>query len=845
MREYEKILLGGAGLFDVSPVVTRKMWHDYVDRLMINTTHPGIQGIGFTVYIHPSGLEAHIRKIKEEGFPDYHVWPEGKRDAYTSIIYLEPFTGINLRAFGYDMYSEPVRHEAMSKAINTGKTAVTGKVKLVQETNAAVQAGFLMYVPIYKKNLALNSVEQKQQAIAGFVYSPFRVNDLMNGILWRGLPDIRLRIYDGKSLESKTLMYDSDSTDQKGGKGHDPLFTEIEVLDINNHLWTLHFSSQPALESSFDNQKSIIILISGLIISFLFFTIVKSLAFNRARAVALAAEINERERVEKALRESEERFRLITENARDLISVVDEHERYSYLSPSFSIILGYTNTELLNLGPADLVHPEDYEKISDWNNTLLSQFRLRKSDNSWIWVEGSRSKIRMNNNNYSIGIAREITERKKAEDALKNEKERAEILSGISHTFAELSLNYQAVLDMASKRTAELIGDASIIRLISADKKYLVPISIFHPDQKVNDLLHEIMSSEHQAIESGLTGKVLRDLEPLIISEVNIEEIKGNIRTEYLRYLGQFELYSIMIVPLWVGSQVIGTISVFRISPGRPYTHNDKTFLEELSDRIAIAITNSRLHQEKLHEIEERTFTEDKLKKTLDELARSNKELENFAYVASHDLQEPLRMISSYTQLIAKRYKDQLDEKADQYIEFTVEGAKRMQQLIHDLLQYSRVATKGKEFALVNCNVIVKDVLTNLQISIKKNNAVIAYNHLPKVMADDTQLMQLFQNLISNAIKFRSQKPPEIHIDAVEKENDWLFSVSDNGIGIDPQFNERIFVIFQRLHEREEYPGTGIGLAVCKKIVERHGGRIWIKSSVGEGSTFYFTLPKS
>lgn len=201
-------------------------------------------------------------------------------------------------------------------------------------------------------------------------------------------------------------------------------------------------------------------------------------------------------------------------------------------------------------------------------------------------------------------------------------------------------------------------------------------------------------------------------------------------------------------------------------------------------------------------------------------------------------------MISSYTQLISKRYQGKLDAKADQYISFVVDGAKRMQQLIHDLLEYSRVATRGKEFAPVDSNEIIRTVLNNLQISIKKNNAVIHYDNLPQIMGDDIQLMQLFQNLISNSMKFKSSKTPEITIQAEDEGNNWLFSVRDNGIGIDPQFRDRIFVIFQRLHEREEYPGTGIGLAVCKKIVERHGGEIWVESEPGKGSAFYFTLPK-
>jgi PAS domain S-box-containing protein len=225
------------------------------------------------------------------------------------------------------------------------------------------------------------------------------------------------------------------------------------------------------------------------------------------------------------------------------------------------------------------------------------------------------------------------------------------------------------------------------------------------------------------------------------------------------------------------------------------------------------------------------------------DLARSNAELQQFAYVASHDLQEPLRMITSYLELLERRYKGQLDAKADKFIAYAVDGATRMQTLINDLLSYSRLGTRGKEFESVDCAKILQNVLTNLQVAIAQSNAVITYDPLPQLSADPSQLTQLFQNLLSNAIKFRREDPPQIHIGVKRINSKWLFSIRDNGMGIDTQYMDRIFIIFQRLHSRTEYPGTGIGLAVCKKIVERHEGTLWVESQLGQGSAFYFTLP--
>ncbi|MEG4230910.1 response regulator [Microcoleus sp. Pol11C3] len=279
-----------------------------------------------------------------------------------------------------------------------------------------------------------------------------------------------------------------------------------------------------------------------------------------------------------------------------------------------------------------------------------------------------------------------------------------------------------------------------------------------------------------------------------------------------------------------------------RLAVEKTLYEKNQILQQEISTRRAVEQTLQEQNLLLQQEISNRQRAESALLKSNQELARSNAELEQFAYVASHDLQAPLATIASYAQLLEKRYKDQLDSQAIKFIGNIVQGCTRMQSLIDDLLEYSRVGRSQKPFQITDCNYAVEQALANLQGVIRQTQAVVTYSELPAVMGDISQLVQLFQNLVSNAIKYRHDVPPVVHITACKHEKDWLFSVSDNGIGIATQHRERIFQIFQRLHTQREYSGTGIGLAICQKIVERHGGCIWVESEPEQGSTFHFTL---
>jgi len=342
--------------------------------------------------------------------------------------------------------------------------------------------------------------------------------------------------------------------------------------------------------------------------------------------------------------------------------------------------------------------------------------------------------------------------------------------------------------------------------------------------QKAHDELETEVEEGTQALQMS-QAKVEEGTQALQMSQAKVEE-----GTQALR-MSQAKVEE--------GTQAL-RMSQAKVEEGTQALRMSQAKVEEGTQ--ALRMSQAKV-EEREESIEAQNQAEGTLKETLNNLARSNSELQQFAYVASHDLQEPLRMVTSYMQLLERRYKDKLDNDAKEFIAYAVDGAIRMKTLINDLLQYSRIETRANPFELTDIENMLKQTISNLEMAIKENNAVITHDALPHVIADSTQMVQLLQNLIENGIKFHSDKPPQIHIGAKQNENEWEFSVRDNGIGIDPQYFNRLFLIFQRLHSRDEYPGNGIGLAVCKRIIVRHGGKIWVESKVGEGSTFYFTIP--
>ena len=367
-------------------------------------------------------------------------------------------------------------------------------------------------------------------------------------------------------------------------------------------------------------------------------------------------------------------------------------------------------------------------------------------------------------------------------------------------------------------------------RFLRVTKSLATHFGLGDPAQAVNKTDSDMFSSEHAQQAFADEQEIIRTGQPIIDKEEKETWTDGR------------EAWALTTkLPLRNREgRIIGTMGISRDITARRRAEKElqeyKAHLEELVVARTAELTRAKEQLEQ--DVAARRLTEQ-------ELARSNADLEDFAYVASHDLQEPLRMVASYTQLLERRYKGKLDADADEFIAYAVDGATRMQSLIQDLLSYSRVATKPQSFELVDAEAACSEAINNLGKAIEESGTTIVIGPLPTVLADTSQLTRLFQNLIGDGIKYRNARKPKIHVAAQLEEDHWIFSVQDNGIGIEAQYYERIFQMFQRLHSRKQYSGTGIGLAICRKIVERHGGRIWVESQPGQGSKFLFTIPRT
>jgi PAS domain S-box-containing protein len=515
MLAYEQVLRGGIAMFNASDEVSRQDWHDYVRSLKIDKNFPGIQGIGFSRRIPASELERHILEVRAEGFPEFNVKPAGKRDEYTSIVYLEPFDARNQRAFGFDMFSEPTRHAAMVQARDSGSPATSGKVILKQETSTDVQPGFLMYLPLYAKGAALDSVAHRTEALIGYVYSPFRMKDLMRGILGQEERDseIDLEIYDGDEVSDGNLMYDDDGVIHGRNAAKLRLFSNVSKIDIQGHEWTLAITSTPAFEAEIDRSKPTIVALGGVVISFLFFAVVWSLATHRSRALALARQMTD------AFRRSEERFELAIRGANDGLWDRDLKTGTVYFSPRWKSMFGYGEDEV---GDAldewhARIHPDELERVKEEIKAYLeghtesyqSEYRVRHKDGHYVWVldRGIAQRDDQGNPHRMVGIYTDISKQKQM-DRLKSE-----FVSTVSHELRTPLTSIRGSLGLVAGGVAGELPDPA---------KGLVDIAYSNTGRLLT-LINDILD-----IEKIQSGKLDFNLKPQALMPLVEQAIAAN-----------------------------------------------------------------------------------------------------------------------------------------------------------------------------------------------------------------------------------------------------------------------------------------------------------------------------
>jgi PAS domain S-box-containing protein len=437
MQAQEQVLRGTRGLFEASDHVNREEWRRYVGALQLGRTYPGIQGIGFARHILPEELGRHIREVRAEGFPDYEIQPPGPRDEYTAIVYLEPLDWRNRRALGYDMFTEPTRREAMVTARDTGHPALSGQVVLVQETEQDVQAGCLMYLPVYRHGAAVEDPAQRRAALLGYVYSPLRIRDLMAGVLGPNLPDVSLRIYDGAEVRDAGLMYDSRGHPAQGA-GLSTRLVDTRLLTIAGHPWTIQVTAFPAFESGTSYERPRLILLTGILISLLMFVVVWSLATLKRRATILAEDMTA------ALRESREQLRATAETANEAIISADAGGRITYFNRAAERFFGYQRPEVLGQ-PLSLLVPERLREAHDTGfrrflargephiigRTVIMEARRR--DGSEFPIEISVADWSTGDGIFFTAILRDISDR------LEAEKQISQLNSELRHQLNQLA----------------------------------------------------------------------------------------------------------------------------------------------------------------------------------------------------------------------------------------------------------------------------------------------------------------------------------------------------------------------------------------------------------------------
>ncbi|GHA64891.1 CHASE domain-containing protein [Pontibacter akesuensis] len=900
MHDYVQILVGGKALFLSSDTVTREDWRKYYEALNLEEQYPGLQGFGFSQVVRAEQLQRHEQQMRRAGYENFKVTPEGKRDLYTSIIFLEPLSSRNLRAFGYDMYSDSVRQSAMRVARDTRQPAMSGKVRLIQENGQDEQPGFLIYLPVYQDNARPESIKERQRLIKGFVYSPFRARDLMTAILGDSLLDVDVEIYDGTNLSRESLLYSTDTTLYYHTR-HDREFSELNTLAIGNNTWRLFITAKDGFGRTADTELPYFILMGGFIISALMFFIIWSLS---------------------NVRRSNRLKQTITDNATAALFIMDVNGYCTFMNPAAEEMTGYTFEEIRNKPLHNMIHhmrpdgsPYPLEECPI-DRALPTNNSMRAHEDVFIRKDGTFFNVTcaarpiMENGLpiFTIIEVRDITDEKQAREAIIESEARFRTMADSAPVIIKVmdeSFNFMYVnkqwIDFTGisfedtinthwkevmhpedigrlaaefeKATASHTAFRIEIRLRRFDGEYRWVVSTNTPRFGANGEFLGFISSVIDITEiKDAEQKVKQNAELLQKLFLEVPAVVGLVRASDLRYVLANPKYRQLYGnrPL-VGKTIYEAHSeqegrgFFKrlekvCKTGKPFVGNEvltsidrlnngkleqgffnlvyQPLLDSTSEVEAVLVFAVEV-TELVSARRELSNTNDALSVKNMELLRINNDLDNFVYTASHDLKSPIANMEGLVMLLHDILNGKLNAEDMQVLDMVQNSINKLKGTIADLAEITKVQ-KESDVAVepLSFEKKFRDVTTDIHGLVEESGVVFKTDfQVARILYAPKNLRSIIYNLVSNAIKYKSpERAPEVRVHTYQEGDFVVLEVQDNGLGIKKEQQHKLFTMFKRLHTHVE--GTGIGLYIVKRIIENNGGKIEVESELGKGTTF-------
>jgi PAS domain S-box-containing protein len=845
---YIALLRAGSALFIVDQDVTREEFQNYVGSLGLRENYPGMQGLGFSARVSAEESRALVARLRQQGLTDFQIRPAGPRSEYHTIIYLEPQDNRNKVALGFDMFTEATRRETMERARDTSLPAASGPVTLVQEIDEHKQAGFLIYVPVYRGGQTPETIEARREALQGFVYSPFRADDLLRGIF--GHEEQRavdFRVYDGDEETGGALLHDYLHASEQGNASYKPRFTASIKFPVAGRTWSLAFVTRPEFDAASGMNLVPFTFGGGILVSLLLFGL--TLAQTRARTAAeraaseLEQSLAERKQIDEALRESEERYRELFENANDIVFTLDLEGNLTSMNKAGEQVSGYSREEFLGRSITDILTPESVSVMWGMRDRKIAgeastnyEVELVTRDGRKVLIEVSSRLIYGDSGPIGIqGTARDITERKRVEEALHEADQRAlveyerllERIAGLAQalgTARELLTVYRALREFA---VASVPCVGIFISLYDEERRWRTAAYAWGDEAEadVSELPPMPVNTDGPNSRAVKTGEI-------IITDDYMNATRGHPGVLIGPDNG-LRPQSSMAVPMAFRRCIVGTLEVQSYERAA-YTEHHATAMRMAANLAAIAIENVRLLE---HESRARASAEE-----------SNRMKDEFLATVSHELRTPLTSIMGWSQMLRG---GKLDERTSALALETIErNARAQSQIIEDILDVSRIIT-GK------LNIDVKPVeLTNIieeavnaarPAANAKNIQIETIFDTPQgfVRGDANRLQQVVWNLLSNAVKFTNHGG-RVQIRLQHSATDVLISLKDTGQGISPDFLPHVFERFRQADSTttRQHGGLGLGLAIVRHLVELHGGTVRAESEgQGFGATFTVMLP--